>query len=75
MTDNTVTIDNKVYDIDKLSDEATLACSLLQEVQGEIVQVSRKLDILRASSIALTNKVKELVSEEALVETEEETET
>ena len=75
MTDNTVTIDSKVYDLDNLSDEATLACSLLQEVQGEIVQVSRKLDILRASSIALTNKVKELVSEEALVETEEETET
>ena len=67
MLDNTVTIDNTVYDLDKLTDEATLACSLLQEVQGEIVKVSRKLDILRASAIALTNKVKELVSEDAIV--------
>ena len=67
MQDNTVTIDNTVYDLDKLTDEATLACSLLQEVQGEIVKVSRKLDILRASAIALTNKVKELVSEDAIV--------
>ena len=75
MTDNTVVVDGKTYDLDNLTDECTLACSLFQEVQGEIVQVSRKLDILRASSIALTNKVKELVSEEALVETEEETET
>ena len=68
MKDNTVTIDNTVYDLDKLTDEATLACSLLQEVQGEIVKVSRKLDILRASAIALTNKVKELVSEDAIVD-------
>lgn len=70
MTDNTVTIDSKVYDLDKLTDEATLACSLLQEVQGEIVQMSRKLDILRASSVALTNKVKELVNEDAIIEDE-----
>jgi hypothetical protein len=68
MTDNTVTIDSKVYDLDKLTDEATLACSLLQEVQGEIVQMSRKLDILRASSVALTSKVKELVNEDAIIE-------
>ena len=67
MQENTVTIDNTVYDLDKLTDEATLACSLLQEVQGEIVKVSRKLDILRASGIALTNKVKELVNEDAIV--------
>ena len=70
MTDNTVTIDSKVYDLDKLTDEATLACSLLQEVQGEIVQMSRKLDILRASSVALTNKVKELINEDAIIEDE-----
>jgi hypothetical protein len=70
MTDNTVTIDSKVYDLDKLTDEATLACSLLQEVQGEIVQMSRKLDILRASSVALTSKVKELVNEDAIIEDE-----
>ena len=67
MQENTVTIDNTVYDLDKLTDEATLACSLLQEVQGEIVKVSRKLDILRASAIALTDKVKELVNEDAIV--------
>jgi len=70
MTDNTVTIDSKVYDLDKLTDEATLACSLLQEVQGEIVQMSRKLDILRASSVALTSKVKELINEDAIIEDE-----
>ena len=73
MKDNTVSVDGKTYDLDKLSDEATLACSLIQEVQTEIVQVSRKLDILRASSVALTNKVKELISDDALVEAGEET--
>tara|TARA_R100001224_G_C3948077_1_gene124703 strand:- start:143 stop:355 length:213 start_codon:yes stop_codon:yes gene_type:complete len=67
MSDNTVTIDSKVYDLDKLSDDATLACSLLQEVQGEIVKVSRKLDIFRSSAVALTNKVRELVDEDAIV--------
>ena len=70
MSDNTVTIDSKVYDLDKLTDEATLACSLLQEVQGEIVQMSRKLDILRASSVALTSKVKEVINEDAIIEDE-----
>ena len=70
MSDNTVTIDSKVYDLDKLTDEATLACSLLQEVQGEIVQMSRKLDILRASSVALTSKVKELINEDAIIKDE-----
>ena len=73
MKDNTVSVDGKTYDLDKLSDEATLACSLIQEVQTEIVQVSRKLDILRASSVALTSKVKELISDDALVEAGEET--
>ena len=70
MVENSVSIDGKVYDLDKLSEEATLACSLVQEVQSEIVQVSRKLDILRASSVALTSKVKEYVSDDALVEDE-----
>lgn len=71
MTDNTVVVDGKTYDLDKLTDECTLACSLFQEVQGEIVQVSRKLDILRASSIALTTKIQELVSDDALVAEED----
>lgn len=70
MLENSVSIDGKVYDLDKLSEEATLACSLVQEVQSEIVQVSRKLDILRASSVALTSKVKEYVSDDALIEDE-----
>lgn len=73
MKDNTVVVDGKTYDLDELTDECTLACSLFQEVQGEIVQVSRKLDILRASSIALTTKIQELVSDDALI-TEEDNE-
>jgi len=68
MTDNSVTLNGKTYDLDKLEPEATLACSLLQEVQSEIVQVSRKLDILRASSVALTDKVNELLGDEALID-------
>jgi hypothetical protein len=67
MVDNSVTLNDKTYDLDKLEPEATLACSLLQEVQSEIVQVSRKLDILRASSVALTDKVNELLADEALI--------
>ena len=70
MVENSVSIDGKAYDLNKLSEEATLACSLIQEVQSEIVQVSRKLDILRASSVALTSKVKEYVSDDALIEDE-----
>jgi len=68
MVDNSVTLNGKTYDLDKLEPEATLACSLLQEVQSEIVQVSRKLDILRASSVALTDKVNELLGDEALID-------
>lgn len=68
MADNSVTLNGKTYDLDKLEPEATLACSLLQEVQSEIVQVSRKLDILRASSVALTDKVNELLGDEALID-------
>ena len=68
MVDNSVTLNGKTYDLDKLEPEATLACSLLQEVQSEIVQVSRKLDILRASSVALTDKVNELLGAEALID-------
>jgi hypothetical protein len=68
MVDNSVTLNDKTYDLDKLEPEATLACSLLQEVQSEIVQVSRKLDILRASSVALTDKVNELLADEALID-------
>lgn len=71
MSDNSVVVDNKTYDLDKCTDECSLACSLLQEVQTELVQVSRKLDILRASSVTLTSKIKELVNEDALIETEE----
>ena len=68
MTDNTVVFDGKTYDLNELSDECQLACSLLQEVQQEVVLQSRKLDIYRASSVTLTQKVKELVSEDALVD-------
>jgi hypothetical protein len=68
MADNTVVFDGKTYDLNELSDECQLACSLLQEVQQEVVLQSRKLDIYRASSVTLTQKVKELVSEDALVD-------
>ncbi len=73
MADNEVSIDGKTNDLDALSDECKLSCSLLQEVQEEIVKVSRKLDILRASAISLADKVKETVSDEALVESNETT--
>ena len=73
MADNEVSIDGKTYDLDALSDECKLSCSLLQEVQEKIVKVSRKLDILRASAISLADKVKETVSDEALVESNETT--
>lgn len=68
MADNTVVFDGKTYDLNELSDDCQLACSLLQEVQQEVVLQSRKLDIYRASSVTLTQKVKELVSEDALVD-------
>ena len=70
MGDNTVTVDGVVYDMETLSDEGKLVCSLLMEVQRKVDQLSREVDIYQASALTLSDKLKELLPEQE-AETEE----
>lgn len=70
MSDNTVTVDGVVYDMETLSDEGKLVCSLLMEVQRKVEQLSREVDIYQASALTLSGKLKELLPEQE-AETEE----
>ena len=70
MSDNTVTVDGVVYDMETLSDEGKLVCSLLMEVQRKVEQLSREVDIYQASALTLSAKLKEVLSEQE-AETEE----
>ena len=72
MSDNTVTVDGVVYEMETLSDEGKLVCSLLMEVQRKVDQLSREVDIYQASALTLSAKLKELLPEQE-AETEKKT--
>ena len=64
MSDNTVTVDGVVYDMEKLSEEGKIVCSLLMEVQRKVHELSREVDIYQASAVTLSNKLKDLLPDE-----------
>lgn len=72
---NVLNMDDVTYDIDKLDQEGQVACVLLSRVQGKIQEATMELDILTASSIQLTEKVKEALTDDAIVTDTEEDET
>ncbi len=72
---NVLNMDDVTYDIDKLDQEGQVACVLLSRVQGKIQEATMELDILTASSIQLTEKVKDALTDDAIVTDTEEDET
>ncbi len=72
---NVLNMDDVTYDIDKLDKEGQVACVLLSRVQGKIQEATMELDILTASSIQLTEKVKDALTDDAIVTDTEEDET
>mgnify|MGYP003109198960 CR=1 FL=1 len=64
MSDNTVTVDGVVYDMEKLSEEGKIVCSLLMEVQRKVHELSREVDIYQASAVTLSSKLKDLLPDE-----------
>jgi len=72
---NVLNMDDVTYDIDKLDQEGQVACVLLSKVQAKIQEATMELDILTASSIQLTKKVKDALTDDAIVTDTEEDET
>ncbi len=54
---NTITIDNKVYELDKLSDDTKAQLNMLAATDQEIAQLNMKLAIAQTARIAYANAV------------------
>ena len=54
----TITIDNKDYDMDNLSDAAKEQVASLQFVQGEIKRTEAQLAVMRTAASAYSNALK-----------------
>tara|TARA_Y100001968_G_C18770272_1_gene441867 strand:- start:259 stop:444 length:186 start_codon:yes stop_codon:yes gene_type:complete len=54
----TITIDNKDYDLDNLSDEAKQQVVSLQFVQAEIKKLESQLAVYKTASIAYSSALK-----------------
>ena len=68
---NVLNVEGVTYGIDKLDQEGQIACVLLGKVQGKIQEATMDLDILTASLLQLTDKVKEALTDDAIVEEED----
>ena len=53
-----ITVDNKVYDLDKISDEARQHVGNLQFVEAEIARKQNQLAVLTTARIAYTQALK-----------------
>lgn len=62
--DITYVVDNVSYEVDKFTDEGKIIFARLVEVQQEVNNFSRKIDILKAAAVTLNNKLKEQVTED-----------
>ena len=64
-TENIIyTLDNKQYTVNKFTDEAKVAFACLVESKQEINLLTRKITILQAATIALSQKINEQLSDE-----------
>jgi len=68
---NVLNVEGVTYDIDKLDKETQIACVLLSKVQGDIQEATMDLDILTAALLQLTEKVKDELTNDAIVEEED----
>lgn len=62
--DITYVVDNVSYEVDKFTDEGKIIFARLVEVQQDVNNFSRKIDILKAAAVTLNNKLKEQVTED-----------
>jgi len=64
---NTYHVDDKVYDVDKLSSEGQQAFRLLALAQQDFNVVQDTLTLRQAAVLALHSKVQEYITDEALI--------
>ena len=62
---NTITIDDKDYNLDDLSDECKAEIQTLQFCEGEIARLNAKLAVAATARIAYQRAVAKLMSEES----------
>lgn len=62
---NTITIDDKEYSLDDLSDECKAEIQSLQFCEGEIARLNAKLAVAATARIAYQRAVAELMPEES----------
>ena len=60
------TRDNKQYTVNKFTDEAKMAFACLVESKQEIKSLTRKITILQAATIALSQKINSQLDDEML---------
>ena len=61
---NTITIDDKDYDLDDLSDECKVEIQSLQFCEGEIVRLNNKLAVTGTARMAYQRAVAKLLEED-----------
>jgi hypothetical protein len=61
---NTITIDDKDYDLDDLSDECKVEIQSLQFCEGEIARLNAKLAVAGTARIAYQRAVAKLLEED-----------
>jgi hypothetical protein len=65
------TDEDKTYDVEKLSGEGQATFNLLVTVQQRMDGIQGDLTILQASAVALHQKMKEFLDDDAIVEDDE----
>jgi hypothetical protein len=68
---NVLNIDGVTYDIDKLGEDGQIACILLSKAQSKLQEQTIELDILKAAAVALTETVKDELTNDAIIEEED----
>ncbi len=60
----TITIDNKEYDLDKLSDDAKAQITSIQFVDGELQRLNAQAAVLQTARTAYAKELSELLAKE-----------
>jgi len=63
MNEPTYTVDDRQYQVDKFTDEGKIVFNYLVEIQQEINIFQKKIEILKAASITLNNKLNETLTD------------
>jgi len=63
MSEPTYTVDDRQYQVDKFTDEGKIVFNYLVEIQQEINIFQKKIEILKAASITLNNKLNETLTD------------